>query len=250
MSKGVVYIAFGDKFIKEAIFSATSLKFHCPNISITIFANVEINNSIFNNEILLDDNDKGDTNRCKMFVLHKSPYTKTLYIDTDTMINHDIEEVFEILDKFDIALVHDFARKRCVNFEHKKVPKGYEFSKLPEYNNIPYAFPEYNGGVILYKKSEQMDQFFSDWANKYNEIKMYTTYDQPSFRMTLWNSNLRIHTLPLEYNRRSKNIRDKNIKYRKEGIFSSDHLKTRIYHFHDLPMYKSIDSIENDAQII
>ena len=61
----------------------------------------------------------------------------------------------------------------------------------------------YNSGVIIYKKSPQLDQFFSDWltlAEKQMQEKGIVYGDQPAFQITLHNSNLREVVLTPEYN--------------------------------------------------
>ena len=49
MNKGIIYIVVGDiKYLKQCIFSATSLKKHCPDIPITLFTdNLEVKASCF-----------------------------------------------------------------------------------------------------------------------------------------------------------------------------------------------------------
>ena len=73
MSYGVLYIAYTDrKFIDEAIFSATSLKKHNPNLSITIFTDYKLTNDCFDIvNTLPKDTFKF---RCKQNFLIDSPF--------------------------------------------------------------------------------------------------------------------------------------------------------------------------------
>lgn len=67
--------------------------------------------------------------RPKVDYIHKTPYDQTLFLDTDTIINRNVEEMFDILEKYDFAICHDLARKRA------------NVSRLiPEYKKIPYSF--------------------------------------------------------------------------------------------------------------
>jgi len=116
--------------------------------------------------------------RCKVeYVYDKSPYDMTLYIDTDTMINHDISDIFTVLERFDLAMIHDFARKRVVDLSNPKTPSGYLFANDKRYNSIPYSFPEYNGGVMAYRKNKKVKHFFSEWKRIYHEMIKLTRYD-------------------------------------------------------------------------
>ena len=250
-----MYIAYSSmKYVNEAIFSAASLKKHHPKLKIMLITDLidKVKRIKHPFDILERIDPKEVAIRCKIkFMYPKSPFDRTIFIDTDTYVSLPIDDMFAVLDKFDIAVAHDFARKRTVNHHKKdvKIPGGYGFSKLKEYAEIPYAFPEFNTGIIAYKKSDQVKGFFEAWVKTYKQFKSHTPYDQPSFRVALWNSNLRIHTLPLEYNCRAKATRQKNITYRERGIFTKDHLQPRIYHFHGIPSMNQ-EQIEKAAQII
>ena len=118
-NNGVIYIAYTKQiYIDEAIFSANSLKKHNPNLSVTIFTDYKLTNDCFDNVIIFPS----DTFkfRCKQNFLIDSPYESTLYIDTDTFINDNIEDMFILLEKFDVCMVHDYARKRIINEKKSK----------------------------------------------------------------------------------------------------------------------------------
>lgn len=215
--KGVLYIAFSnrtkhkhedDYYIKEAIFSANSIKKIHPNLSITLFTDKHINNNCFDRVVVTG---AIDDIRVKQEFLWSSPYDKTLYLDSDTGIIGPIDEMFNILDRFDIAATHDIMRK------DSKKAKVY-----PDYANIPDGFSEFAGGVILYRKSEQIQKFLEIWRKNY---KIWCKLsgkknDQPSFRVSLWQcENLQIYTLPPEYNIRTKKYHN---------------IKDRIYHHHGM----------------
>ncbi len=193
MSFGVIYIATGQKYIEEACNSAASLKKNLPNISITGFFDETIE-SVHFDKIVLIDQSNGKKN--KVLYMSKSPYDYSLFIDTDTYICDDISELFSLLDKFDIAVAHA------------------PYRQVIQISGIPESFPEYNTGVILFKKSTQISSFFENWKTLYEqqlqrETKFLNPFtqkvellsrDQPSFREALYNSNLRVTTLTPEYN--------------------------------------------------
>jgi lipopolysaccharide biosynthesis glycosyltransferase len=85
--------------------------------------------------------------RAKLDLLAQSPFDESLYLDSDTRVVYDLRDVFDVLDRCDVAMCHDFARKRSTMAQ-----------LVPEYAAIPYAFPEFNGGVILYSRSEAARQ--------------------------------------------------------------------------------------------
>jgi len=223
MLKGVMYISWGQRSILETIYSAKTLKKTSPDVGTCIFTNVNVDSRWFD-DIRIVKFPSGEK-RFKFDYLNKSPYDYTLYLDGDTCIKRDISDVFSILNRFDVALTHDFGRKQKIWTK-----------KIPEYADIPYGFPEFNGGVLLYKKNEITYNFIKLWKELYKKFihKYKVPYDQISLRVSLWQSCVSIHTLPPEYNLRSKNQRKKWRKRIEKKIEYPDLLKPRILHNHQL----------------
>jgi len=216
MKNGIVYIAFSniskkvsdnDYYIKEAIFSAKSIKKIHPDLSITLFSDKNLNERCFDHVEIVPIN----SIRVKQNFLWDSPYNNTLYLDSDTGIVGPIDELFGLMDRFDMAATFDMMRK------DQKKAKIY-----PDYAVIPDGFSEFAGGVILFKKSDEVRDFFGVWRKNY---KIWCDLsgkknDQPSFRVSLWQcADLKLYVLPPEYNIRTK-------KY--------DNIVPRIYHHHEM----------------
>jgi hypothetical protein len=64
----------------------------------------------------------------------------------------------------------------------------------------PYAFPQMNAGVMLYRRSTAMRAFLRDWQKAY--VAAGKLRDQPTLRDLLWSSDLRFYVLPPEFNLR------------------------------------------------
>jgi hypothetical protein len=128
--------------------------------------------------------------------------------------------MFSILNCFDLAACQDFCRKR------KKMSDLFQ-----EYKNIPYEFSEYNSGVIVFRNNSKTQQFFADWRRWFYETKNAVGgWDQPSFRVALWNSDLRIHTLPPEFNVRSLS-QQRRVHRRRKNPTTPEVLHPRILHW-------------------
>ncbi len=211
IEKGILYIAFeGDSKacrFKEMEYSISSLKKFMPNIPIALFTNKK--DYTKNIDILKIIDIK--TTRIKHTYLYESPFERTLYLDCDTKIVGNIDSIFDLMNRFDIAATHDLIRKD----ERKS-------KKYPDYAIIPDSFPEYGGGVILFRKNKVVEEFFKLWQKNFKEWFDLTKEerDQPSFRVSLWQSNdLHLYTLPPEFNIRFKNY---------------NNIVPRIYHKHDM----------------
>jgi len=215
VDRGVLYIAFGKNFIKEMLFSAESVKKHNPDMHITVFTDRPIDSELIDEWKLIEVRHI----RAKVDYVHLSPYEQTIFLDTDTIIDRDISEMFGILDKYDFAICHDLARKR------ENVSRI-----IPEYRDIPYAFSEVNPGVMVFNKSQPVQDFFKLWREYFYKYFNGWPYEQPTFRVALWKSNLNFYILPVEYNIRSKSNRKKQHKFHHQ--FGEEHLAPRIYHMH------------------
>ena len=207
---GVVYIVFdknrkSDK-LKELRYSVDSLKRIHPDLPITLFTDKDPNiKNIDNVEIV-----EIKSERVKQIYLEDSPYDRTLYLDCDTKIVGPIDSLFGLLDKYDIAATYDHMRK---NPNWKGI--------WGKYDQIVECFPEFAGGVILYKKSDIVKEFFKLWRTNYKDWCKCSgrINDQPSFRVSLWETDLNVFSLPPEFNIRSK---------------KNDNIKQRILHSHDM----------------
>ena len=218
MNQGVLYIAFGDLFLKEMLLSAESVKKHCPNLHITAFSDKPVESRFIDRTQLIEVTHL----RPKIDYIAHSPYDQTLFLDTDALIDHNIEDMFEILGKYDIGFAHDLARKR------KKFT-----DTIPEYGSIPYSFSEVNTGVMVFQKNDRTRELFEYWKHYFYKYYHIVPWDQPSFRISLWKSSAHAHVFPVEYNIRSKINREKQRRFHHE--YGEEHLKPRIYHMHADP---------------
>ena len=124
-NNGYLYVATVNKvYYQAALHSAASLLDFYPDAKITLFTHEEwvCDNAreIFEN-IITDE--VPNHIRAKLWALSKSPYDVTLYLDCDTLVEHeDIAEVFDLLGNNDIL----FTRNRPYNAKFTKLPDGKE----------------------------------------------------------------------------------------------------------------------------
>lgn len=189
-SNGVLYIATGPEFIKEAVVSARSLKQTSGDLHTTLFTDREVHADCFD-EVRQFEGPAYDFSD-SILGSSMTPYDRTLFIDTDTYVCEDISGIFELLDRFDIAAAHNPGSRTA------RARDGYAAEGIPD------AFPEYNTGVVLYRDTQAVADFFEKWKKTYRGDRDRTTskLNQPSFREELYKSSLDIATLPSEYNLR------------------------------------------------
>lgn len=181
-SCGFVYVATGSGYQREAVASARSLRAVMPSASICLITDAAPESDGPFDTVLLRT--QVCHNPIDKLLAVDCPYERAVFLDTDTHICGDLDGLFDLLDRFDLALLQENHR-------------GWDYT-LP---GVPAAFPEYNTGVIVFRRSNAMQEFFSKWRLAYDELRrtLDLRNDQPSFRQVLYHSPLRVATLPSEY---------------------------------------------------
>jgi len=179
--KGFLYVATGPRFIAEACASARRVKELMPGVPIALASDVRPENKLFAHWIPIEN--PCGTFADKIAPLAKTPFEQTVFLDTDTYVCEPVPELFELLDRCDIAMAH--APMRITG----SVP-------------VPASFPECNSGVIAYNMNERTRSLFSNWEKFYAEQLASTGQpdDQPALRRALWESEARLSVLTPEYN--------------------------------------------------
>lgn len=179
--RGVLYIATGKAFVDASNNSAESVKKYCPDLPVHIFTDEPTADDSHFDSVAPIANPHY---RSKVDYLPRSPFQRTLYLDADTRVCADIREMFDLLDRFDIAFTH--AHLRAWTYRQAWT------------RQLPYSFPQFNGGVILYKNSEPVIEFLEKWKTAFHETGFEK--DQVTLRELIWKSDISVATLPPEYN--------------------------------------------------
>lgn len=178
---GVIFATTGKDYTRLAERAAQSVKENCPGLEVDLFTDQLGEMPVFDQIHQLED----PWRRSKIDAMIFSRFDKTLYLDADLFVIADIRDVFEVLDRFDMAMAHDESRN------------GAHSQKIWR-KQLPNAFPPFNSGVIAFRRSPEVRAFMRDWSHavRENEFKG----DQRMLRELIWDSDLRITALPREYN--------------------------------------------------
>lgn len=113
------------------------------------------------------------------------PYDITLFLDHDTYIMGNLDELFDVLDygRFDLMAAHDVGRN----------------AGCPLADEIPLCATNFNTGVMMYRKNLSTSLLFEKWYKKFLDLGAWG--DQPAFMFAVMQTHsLRFWTLPNEYN--------------------------------------------------
>lgn len=190
---GILYVSTGGDYRAETLRSARSAKEHMPSIPIALFTDKPPGDS---DRDLFDFIEIIESPRFSFFdkiiPLTKTPFDKTLFVDTDTVFLQPVDELFAVLDQFDLACCHAVWRQ-SLGMQHL----------APD---IPDCFVEINTGVLAYRHTDEMMQLIRGWERIYaSQLELDTPpkNDQPAFRKALYSSSVKPCVLPPEYNLRT-----------------------------------------------
>ena len=190
-SKGVIYVATGAGYLDLAIQSARSLKQHNPDLPADIFTDAPdaAGLDVFDQVHPVPNTHE----RARFDCFGLSRFDRTLLLDCDTLVLRPLGDLFDILHRFDLAMAHDVRRASDLIQEGAQV-------------QTPYAFPQLNAGVMLYRHSAETKAFFAEWRRRYYE--QGEGRDQVTLKDLLWESDIRFYVLPPEFNLRRVTLLD------------------------------------------
>ncbi|SDY56380.1 hypothetical protein [Citreimonas salinaria] len=205
MISGVVFITAGEPYTRDACAAARSVRDSNPALQIDLFcdAAAAVPDGIFDRIHVIDTPHR----RSKVDCLPLSRFDRTLYLDSDIRVVADLSSMFALLERFDFAAAHAHARNRSQTNARWR-------------HDIPDAFPQLNGGVLLYRKCDKVQELLRDWAQSFSDAGF--AKDQVTLRELVWLSDVRLFVLPPEYNVRYP-------KYLK--VWDEDEAKAKILHF-------------------
>lgn len=189
MQDGVLYVAEGPEYLKLAVASAQSARAVMPDLNIDIFTDATPPRGLFDQVHPIPQG----LIRAKIECLPLSRFDRTLYLDCDTLVLQPFGDLFDILRRFALALCHDMRRAS-------------DLIRQGHLEATPYAFPQMNGGVILYRSGSQTADFFAQWAQRYAAAGFER--DQVTLKDLLWASDVPFYVLPPEFNLRRVTLLD------------------------------------------
>jgi hypothetical protein len=200
---GFVFAATGEKYAGLARRAAQNLRQVMPQAQIDLFTDQPVEDPTFDRIHPVTP----DFFRPKMEAIHKSRFERTVYLDSDCIALSDLSELFTILDRFDIAVAQ----------------MQYPNTTLALDPTLPDSFPQLNAGVIAVRRNAATQALIETWGRTVRESG--ASFDQPSLRRLLWDSDLRLAVLPMEYNFKCMTFLE---------VLDGRHRAPRIMHFSEL----------------
>ena len=193
MSTGLLYIAVGPAYVAEATAAARTARAAMPGLPIHLVADRHPDEDVFDDIRILDAPAPGFLEKVRQ--LADLPFERTLFLDTDTRVIAKLDELFDLLDRYDVAAARAPWRRSPIKGRPDAVVN------IP---GVPAAFSELNTGVLLLGRNAATEDLLARWLAIYQKIlalpKGGTFTDQPWFCQAAYESDARFYVLPPEYN--------------------------------------------------
>ena len=185
--RGVVYIAYGWRAVKEAGYSIATLRQWEPELPIAVIGE-RVDGADF-----IPFEDRDSVGRWAKVNLDRiSPFETTWYLDADTRIHGKIEGGFRIcLDGWDIAVAPSPAQGGDALWH---VSDGEREATIGE---LGYQPLQLQGGVFFFRKCEAVGRFFAAWREEWSRWK---GQDQGALLRALHRSPVRMWVLGRDWN--------------------------------------------------
>jgi hypothetical protein len=196
---GFLYAATGERWVGEAESSARQLRRVHSGAHITLFTDRPgaVAKDAFD-EVVQVPARRWVWTEVKLWAMARSPYERTIYLDTDTHVVGELSEIFASLDRYDFAGV-PVPMRRVTVADHADPPE------------IPSTFQNVNGGVLAWRTNDATRELLDTWWDLFHADLAtagdHAVMDQPSLRVALWRSRCQILLLPSEYNVRTLGYR-------------------------------------------
>src|SRR5262249_2008656 len=149
MTRGAIYVVTHDpRYVNLLHASAGSLKRVMPELPITVFSQFPVEGQ-FDEVRRVEPEGDGFYDKARLML--QSPYEQTVFVDTDIYAVQRFDELFTLLERFDFAATHE----EYLNTDW--------FSYYPR-PDIPASYPEFNTGILAYRRSSAMDRLLWNWS--------------------------------------------------------------------------------------
>lgn len=192
MTKGALYIAYGDAAVRQATISISTLRQRAPKLPIAVVSNKNSFPSC--TFIERPDADLGAREwKTRMYEL--SPFDKTLFLDADTEVLSSPEAGFKLLEYVDIVLGQDLHRIFMSAIAYSKLVREEVTATVSEIGGEHFMY--FNSGVIFFNKNERVKAMMEEW---HREWERWKTHDQPALLRAIHSSPVRIAPIRSPWN--------------------------------------------------
>jgi hypothetical protein len=182
-NKGFLFVVDGRRYASEAAWAVSRLRevsiLPICIISDRVYLELEHVRSFDNLSVVVLESISRTKFLSKITGMMNTPFNETFYMDTDTYVCMNIDHVFRVLEKFDIAMT---------------IEPSINTSSYPVTDGFLSLIPEYNTGVVAFKKNNKVERLFELWMSNLISKKYSDDYfDMPQLRHTIVNLDFELN---------------------------------------------------------
>jgi hypothetical protein len=148
--KGIITIAIGKKYAVQAKYLAYSCLLHVPHILRAVITDIPDLLSPFYDIIVPFDRDGDDPFSVKTCLPHYTPFEKTLYLDSDSLVVNNIDYYWQFIESDHFSYFGIYTAEGNWYYDVPGIIKRFGFT----------WFPKFNSGMLLFDKSEKSKTVF------------------------------------------------------------------------------------------
>lgn len=188
MTRGVVYVAYGEPARREMAESLRTLRERNPRLGVCLISDEPLPDV---QNVAMEDTDPG-ARWPKLHVDVLSPYDDTLYLDADTRVWGDLSPGFDLLDDgWELVMVPSVCQGGTYLWHLTPEDRDATFRELG------HSLVQLQGGMMLFRKCEAIHTLFSRWREEWLRFK---SQDQGALLRALYAAPVRLWLLGRPWN--------------------------------------------------
>lgn len=185
--EGFVFATTGAGYTAMARSAVRSLRAAMPHAQVDLFTDQALEDDAFDKIHALEHS----WFRPKMESLRRSRFARTVFLDADVIVRHDLSDLFRVLERFDATGV-------------QMIRTNQGLGVYDPATEAPPCFPQINSGVFGIQRNAVTQHLLEAWEHTVRDTG--AKFDQPSLRNLLWQGEVRLHVLPSQYNMMSHRL--------------------------------------------
>lgn len=169
MTRGVLYIAFGERARQQAQLSIGTLRRHAPELPVAVVSDAPLDGA----ELIERPDADAGARAYKTAMYSLSPFAETLFLDADTEVLRSPEPGFRLLRWVDLVLAQDVNRNFADNRWPHLVAEEVEATAREIGSSGQHMY--FNSGVIFFRRNERVEAMMTAW---HEEWQRWRAHDQ------------------------------------------------------------------------
>jgi len=194
--RGVIYYAVNNRrFLKLASQSARSLKRHMPQLSVSLYTDLDLPGGHCFDIVKRLPQVSPVLRANQMSAMLQTHYDSFVLLDADTWVCRPFDEIFDLVEDPRVDLAATVVSDRP--------SREKQFGAIYTKAGVPGSFPFFSSVFLAVQRNPRTTAFLEEWESHY--LRLAETWsgpqcqNEPPMRVALYRSDVRIMPLPKAY---------------------------------------------------